>query len=134
MESIKELRLKTGLSQSKFAKKYDIPLKTLQHWENNESSPAPYLVKLIAQTIPGEKEGLKKIETEENTYYYDENEKSVSDKNGNKIILRREIQNAREDNLKVYLDYLFNDFDAVIERFETSCDSDLKNDITWKRL
>ena len=42
--SIKELRNLTGLSQSKFAKKYQIKLGTLQKWEIGKSeTPQHYL-------------------------------------------------------------------------------------------
>ena len=38
-DKIKELRKKTGLSQSKFSAKFGIPVRTLQQWEQGISAP-----------------------------------------------------------------------------------------------
>ncbi len=43
-DRIKELRKKTGLSQSKFSAKFGIPVRTLQQWEQGISAPPEYLV------------------------------------------------------------------------------------------
>ena len=48
---IKELRIKTGLSQREFASKYGIPLSTLRKWEQGEAKPATYVVNLIADKL-----------------------------------------------------------------------------------
>ena len=48
---IKSLRKRTKLSQSQFANKYAIPLKTLQKWEQDIADPLPYLVSLIQDDI-----------------------------------------------------------------------------------
>ena len=47
-DRIKELRKKTGLSQSKFAAKFGIPVRTLQQWEQGKSAPPEYLVRMMA--------------------------------------------------------------------------------------
>ena len=47
-DRIKELRKKTGLSQSKFAAKFEIPVRTLQQWEQGISAPPEYLVGMMA--------------------------------------------------------------------------------------
>ena len=47
-DRIKELRKKTGLSQSKFAAKFEIPVRTLQQWEQGISAPPEYLVRMMA--------------------------------------------------------------------------------------
>ena len=39
---IKELRGINGLSQSKFAKLFDIPLSTLKDWEQGRRTPPQY--------------------------------------------------------------------------------------------
>lgn len=51
MNKVKELREKTGLSQSKFAAQYGIPVKTLQNWEVNRVKPPAYLVTLLERVI-----------------------------------------------------------------------------------
>ena len=47
-EKIKALRKKTGLSQSKFSAKFEIPVRTLQQWEQGISAPPDYLVRMMA--------------------------------------------------------------------------------------
>ena len=45
--SIKEMRDKTYLSQSKFGQLLDIPTANIARWEQGVSSPPDYLLKLI---------------------------------------------------------------------------------------
>lgn len=52
---VKELRKSTGLSQVAFAKKYGIPLRTLQSWEIGERKPAPYIVAMISKLVEYER-------------------------------------------------------------------------------
>ena len=69
---MQKLRKMTGLSQRKFADLYGIPLSTLTKWEQGESKPAPYVLKLIAQTIPAMNEILQAIKgSHDKTFYYD---------------------------------------------------------------
>ena len=58
--TIKEIRTLTGLSQSKFAAKYKINVRTLQDWELGRSTPPEHtlfmlerLVKEDFKTAPG---------------------------------------------------------------------------------
>jgi len=51
LKTIKELRISTGLSQSQFSKEFDIPVRTLQQWEQGKSHPAPYVINLIERRI-----------------------------------------------------------------------------------
>lgn len=44
---IKELREKSGLSQVNFAKKFEIPVKSLQNWEAGRTTPPPYVIFMI---------------------------------------------------------------------------------------
>lgn len=39
MADIQEIRKQMGLSQSQFAEKFNIKLKTLQHWELHHEAP-----------------------------------------------------------------------------------------------
>ncbi len=48
---IKELRNKTGLSQSKFADMFSIPLNTLQQWEQELRTPPEYVLKMIEELL-----------------------------------------------------------------------------------
>lgn len=48
MQTIREIRKSTGLSQSKFCAALNIPLRTLQKWETGERACPDYVVELIA--------------------------------------------------------------------------------------
>ena len=45
--TIKELRALTGLSQAKFAEKYEIPKRTIESWEMGDRIPPEYVIKLL---------------------------------------------------------------------------------------
>lgn len=52
MESaIKAIRKKSGLSQAKFAARYDIPKRTLEAWEAMDRMPPVYLVELLNRAV-----------------------------------------------------------------------------------
>lgn len=44
---MKDFRLSTGLSQSKFAEYFGIPVRTLQEWEQGRRKPPEYLLELL---------------------------------------------------------------------------------------
>lgn len=44
---IKEIRSETGLSQKKFADKFEIPVASLQNWEAGRTAPPPYVIYMI---------------------------------------------------------------------------------------
>lgn len=52
---IQKLRIKTGLSQSKFAEKFGIPKATLQDWEHKRRNPR-YIVNLINEILEKEEQ------------------------------------------------------------------------------
>ncbi len=45
--NIKEMRLQTGLSQSKFAAMFDVPVATLKDWEQERRNPPSYVVNMM---------------------------------------------------------------------------------------
>lgn len=47
MNSLKELREQTGLSQTEFAEYFGISVRTLQEWEQGRRKPPDYLVSLL---------------------------------------------------------------------------------------
>lgn len=51
MKNIKELRQESNLSQSIFAQKYNIPVRTIQKWERNGSTPPEYIPEMIDRII-----------------------------------------------------------------------------------
>lgn len=44
---MKEFRQSIGMSQSKFAEHFGLPLRTLQEWEQERRTPPPYLLDLL---------------------------------------------------------------------------------------
>lgn len=48
---IKDLRSQTGLSQIKFAEKFEIPVKSLQNWEAERTVPPPYVIFMIKSIL-----------------------------------------------------------------------------------
>ena len=44
---VKELRMQTGLSQSKFAKMFDVPVATLKDWEQERRNPPAYVINMM---------------------------------------------------------------------------------------
>ena len=53
--TVKELRAQTGLSQSQFAARFQIPVRTLQQWEQGRQDPPPYVVAMIKRILELEK-------------------------------------------------------------------------------
>lgn len=48
---IRELRNKTGLSQSKFAALFSIPVNTIQQWEQELRTPPSYVIYMIREIL-----------------------------------------------------------------------------------
>lgn len=58
---IKEIRERTGLSQSKFAEYFGIPKRTVQKWEINQAKPSDYIPEMMVRILNlEEKKGVKK--------------------------------------------------------------------------
>jgi putative transcriptional regulator len=53
--TILELRQKTGLSQSKFAKRFHLNVRTVQTWEQGTRKTPDYVIWLITRVIELEK-------------------------------------------------------------------------------
>ena len=129
--NIKELRIFTGQTQKEFAARFGIPVGTLRRWEYGESTPAPYILKLIKEQLPVNKETLKKIETAEGTYYYDAEANAFMDAAGNRICVHEKIDGVKEQNLALYVASLFEEYYEAVERFERDCRLDKQEDILW---
>lgn len=56
MNTIKQLRQQTGLSQSQFAKKFHINVRTLQRWEQGQTPTPDYAVFMVGRIIELEEE------------------------------------------------------------------------------
>ena len=60
MNIIKELRAQTGMTQKEFGQMLNIPIRTIQDWEQNRRTPPEYVVELIEYKIKKE-EKIKKM-------------------------------------------------------------------------
>lgn len=132
--SIKDLRLKTGLTQNEFAKRFSIPISTLRKWEQGEASPAPYLVRMIAEGLPAlNLDNLVIHGRNGKDYYYDETKSKVYDEIGNEILISEKLDTVKKENLPIYLEDLFEEFYRIQEKFNRDCRFDGKEDIIWTR-
>lgn len=128
---IRELRESTSMTQKAFAEMYGIPLSTLRKWEQGEASPAPYVVNLLARTLPSTDSALQKIVGRSGAfYYYDRMQKLISDMRGNKIFIQEDLEGVKEQNLVLYVEELFDNFYEIQEKFNRDCKYD-KEDILW---
>lgn len=137
IKTIKDLRTLTGLSQSQFSQKYNIPIKTLQHWEGGYSDPAPYLLNLLEKDINLNTdivtiEGCNK--KERTMYYYNPVEKFVSDQDGNFISVEIDFSSTSKHNLGIFLDMLFEQYAKAKNNFLDNLQSSQKEQIEWERL
>lgn len=48
---IKDARNRLGLSQQKFAEKFEIPTRTLEDWESGKSKPPKYVMNLLLEKV-----------------------------------------------------------------------------------
>lgn len=48
---IKDARNRLGLSQAKFAEKFEIPKRTLEDWESGKSKPPKYVLNLLIEKV-----------------------------------------------------------------------------------
>ena len=131
-QNIKEIRWATGLFQKAFAELYGIPISTLRNWEQGSNSPAPYVIGLIARTLPCMNSTLKEISGKSRrSYYYDKNQNCILDIKGNRIYVRENLENVKTRNLQLYLEDLFNDFYEIQEKFDRNCKYDQEENILW---
>ena len=131
---IRELRDTTGMTQKEFANAYGIPLSTLRKWEQGESSPAPYVLNLLARTLPSVESSLWRIQgNNETVYYYDITKRTITDMRGNVIMVQEDLQEIKEQNLVLYLEDLFEGFYKIQNKFNRDCKFDKEDDILWTR-
>lgn len=132
--TIRDLRDMTGFTQKGFAALYGIPLSTLRKWEQGEASPAPYVLSLLARSLPGTNKTLRAIHSPEGeTFFYDPCRQMVLDSKGNGIMVHADIDQVKEQNLVLYLQELFSDYYRIQERFDRDCRLDKEEGILWTK-
>lgn len=128
---IKLLREKTKMTQRQFANTFNIPLSTLRKWEQGESNPAPYLVKLISRLININNSDLQLIKSNTRDYYYDSINNIVYDSYSNGVKIKYDLNKINKHNICIYLDKLFDKYYIIQDSFNKDCEYDLKEDIIW---
>jgi len=132
MNSIKELRDRTGLSQSQFSKQFNIPLSTLRKWEQADATPAPYLVTLLTQIIPVNTDKCEKIICKDGSiFYFDQLAKTFIDCKGNRININENLDSVKRQNLPLYVKDMFDSFYEAQQKFISDCEYDKKEDFIW---
>lgn len=130
--NIKEIRYTTGLSQRDFSNMFDIPISTLQKWEQGESSPTPYIIKLIANQLPIDNGNMLKIEDNNGkVYYYNREAGYLIDSIGTKIKIGEDLDGVKEKNLSLYVADLFESYYEIVDKFNRDCRLDKTEDIIW---
>lgn len=51
MNELKAIRKKTGLTQAEFAKRYNIPKRTVENWETEVTVPPRYVFELLKRAV-----------------------------------------------------------------------------------
>ena len=129
--NIKELRELTGQTQKEFANFFGIPVGTIRRWEYGESTPAPYIIKMISERIPVKNELLKRIDTNNGTYFYDNVAGFIIDIKGTRININEDLEGVKEPNLALYAKDLFDAYYEAVDKFNRDCKLDKQEDILW---
>lgn len=130
---IKELRESTNLTQKDFANKFSIPLSTLRKWEQGESKPPIYVVRLIENSLPSyRREYEVYIGSKGEKYYLDKINKRVGDSLGNWIPFYESINGVLKENISFYIENLFKSFNAIKEKFDNDLKLDKIDKIIWR--
>lgn len=60
-KSVKKLRADTKMSQGKFAAYFEMPVRTLQDWEQGRYNPPEYVVKMMERILNNDFFGKGKV-------------------------------------------------------------------------
>ena len=130
--TIRELRVNSGMSQREFAANFNIPVSTLRKWEHGDAKPADYIVELIARQLPNREKDYMKIECDDGRcYFVDKVGRAVEDQKGNRISFRESFDGVKHENLKVYIEELFEAFYQAQHQFDRDLYHDRKFDAIW---
>jgi len=130
--NIKEMRYATGMTQKEFAERFHIPIGTLRRWEYGESTPASYIVELIARELPVDRKMMKTIEDGKgNTFYYNKEAGYLVDRRGTRIFVQVDLDGVKKQNLILYIEDLFESYYEILNKFHQDCRLDETEDIIW---
>ena len=107
-------------------------MNTLQKWEQGESSPTPYIIKLIANQLPIDNDNMCKIEDNNGKiYYYNRDAGYLIDSIGTKIKIGEDLDGVKEKNLSLYVADLLESYYEIVDKFNRDCRLDKTEDIIW---
>lgn len=129
---VKEFRKKTKLSQSDFAKRFNVPLSTLRKWEQKETNPSKYFVELLLN-LDSNKD-LCTISNNKYYYQYDKRNMIVYNNKGIGLKIDFDITKSNKDNLIIMLNGLFDDYKKIVNKFNTLCKIDAEGNSKWIEL
>ena len=133
MYYIKELRQSTNLSQKQFSEMFHIPVSTLRKWEQNESTPPSYVVRLIRNSLPASnKEYAVYLGNDGKKYYLDKQNNKVGDSLGNWIRFNEDIAGVIQENIGIYIEELFAKYYEAIRGFDEDLKIDKMHHIKWR--
>lgn len=49
--TIKEMRKHLNVSRAEFSRRYNIPIRTLEDWENEKRTPPEYVISLLERAV-----------------------------------------------------------------------------------
>lgn len=49
--TVKEMRTKLNLTQEMFARRYNIPKRTIENWESGKSKPPAYVIEMLEKAV-----------------------------------------------------------------------------------
>ena len=132
MNRLKELRKKKGISQKEFSKEHNIPLRTLQSWENGESQFKADRGQQLAEYFDVSLNYLLGFEDEPHKSMYDlaqQNPKDFpSDEDGLQDITPQGLVDASSENNKRYF-YIENITNFVKDKKTTNSKLKLLSDL-----
>lgn len=132
MNRLKELRKKKGISQKEFSKEHNIPLRTLQSWENGESQFKADRGQQLAEYFDVSLNYLLGFEDEPHKSIYDlaqqNPEHFPSDEDGSQDITPQGLVDASSENNKRYF-YIENITHFVKDKKTTNSKLKLLSDI-----
>lgn len=129
---VKEFRKKTKLSQSDFAKRFNVPLSTLRKWEQKETNPSKYFVELLLN-LDSNKD-FYTISNNKYYYQYDKRNMIVYNNKGIGLKIDFDITKSNKDNLIIMLNGLFDDYKKIVNKFNTLCKIDAEGNSKWIEL
>lgn len=129
---VREYRKKLKLSQSEFAKRFNVPISTLRKWEQKEVKPSKYFIEMIKKETSNN--DLITIEADDEVFIYNTETMIVTDSKGTNIKLPYDISTLKKENLVIILSELYEEYYRSMKRFVSLCELNKKGTGKWRQL